>query len=1161
MSKKDNIFTRIRNAILWVVLILLLIWTVGTGLFLLFPKIQQTAIRIVLRHYKIPLFIDYTSAKLAPGHFIFHNPLIIYTTETDTLIASAKLLEIRYSLGKPIVLELLRLDKPNIDYRSSPVAQKKKTKSEFSLPEIIVKKFQILNGNVAINNIFVKNYTIKGSVHLGSATDNGISANLQLDTLACIIPSRANINNVSGKIIFNNNILNGDIALTLDSTEANLSIHKLNIANRTFQSIVLAGDKIYLEEIDSLLGFDFLEGNGSGNIKISMSTDDLIELMLTFRGQMWEIPMDVENVHIIYNDSEKIVTINKGRGTVWSAYVSDVDMKFFTSAEPIKYQMHLSDVKNFDLMAFDIVHTSLDGSVNITGSGFGDNMNMSIRAKLGAGVFDDFEFDGGNFVVNIDEYWTRFPASNETSFVYLGDDTIQIWGNITYDNKINLSVGIHSHNPQTLLAAFDMDADISGYINGIVKITGTTDNMIAHNISLQGKNISGYDFTVHNIDINGELDNIDTWKGEFTITGTDANYKSFPVDSIQMKLSTSKDKLFFRPLVLQSARGRLRITGILDFEDSLTVKLDGLTLDRTANLSLISPVSISLTDGIFSKNIKLFGFGGIITIDTIGINDKIIATTGDMEGINLSDVSSILNIKTSLSGIITRGHFQLRLNPESYSGDGFINLYANPFTIDKFSFSAFNLKADINNDTLIIRECYFRRPDETAHINGRIFLEDSIAEIDLKLSANGKNPGFLDNFSDYFTPVKGDYIITISASGKIDSPHLSGNIDLRNGVINISQLNDPLENITLRAKINETIVELQKFSAEMKTLPPSSRGIFSKIWSSIFGKKYVKGTIDATGDIDFSDYKKPNINIEGKINNFPIHSTENGYYFVTDGTFEFVSPPLYLNGELTVSEGNILKLGSPSPEPTKIPIPLNVAISTENLWVLTSGLQGDMEAKISGELFISTTEQKLSLLGKLNIDRGKYFVYGQNFTVENGRLEFKKIARVDPELDITAKTSIGEENIFLNATGTLSSPKLELYSSNPDFTQEDILRIFAGVSDSTVFSDVLERRTQDLLEQYVAHNIEQMAQKTLGIDEFIIEPTDENGSYFRPSELRVTVGKRISSGLFLRYSQTLSDSAQQAVELEYIVSRHISIGVIQDSDGSYKLKLDFKWKY
>ena len=1139
---------------LWAILVLLVIWIVGTAGFLLSPQIQRTAIRLVLRYYNIPFYIDYKSAKLSPGNFKFTDIFIEYSSKTDTLSASIDTLEIRYSFDKPILVSKLRLVKPQIDYQSASIDESNAKKNKFSLPDFVIKKLEIVDGNFKLDNFSVKNANIFGQL-LAENDDIKIT----LDSISCAIPSRGNIHSAKGKVGFSENKLYVNLSVELDSTEVKLEMKNFNISQTTFDLISVSGDKINLTEIGKLIDIDFLEGFGSGNLKMSMKDTNTFEMDFSIEGILWSIPMVLNNAHLEFNDSLQIVKVFEKQGKVWGADVSDVILTFFIDKNPIEYHFQSAYAKDFDLNVFDIAHSSLSGSIDILGKSLDDDRQLSIRAKLSAGEFDNIKFDGGNFIANIDRMGVEFPSDMDTSFAFVDNDTVWFRGKVDDSGKIHLYCNIRASQPDTLLKALGYDYDISGYIGGSFKIIGDK-NTTGIAVSLRGENISGYNISLDKVRIEGQMKDFDANIGNFIVVGTGGNVLSMAMDSLSLILRTGKGKYFFRPLIVNSPRGRLRTTGILFADDSISLRLDGLTLDETGNVSLISPVTVSLDNGIFSRNISFSAFDGIIKIDTLAYADSLLKIAGKMDGVNLKKLSLLIGQKFSLEGIV-KGHFDWEMNPENFVGTGEFDLYSAPFSIEKFVFSSFSVKGKYHSDTLDIVHCYARRPDEAANLNGWVAFGDSVPSVHLEFSANGKKPGFVENFSSEITPIAGKYIINLFADGKINSPKLSGVASLDSGSFKISEIDDPFYNIKIRAKISGQKIELTEFNAESKTISPGNTGLFSRLLSSIFGQKFVSGKMSASGSIEFDNAGQPRINIGGKIDNFPLHSTEKGYYIVPNGTFDFISPPMHLNGNIEIVEGNILQLESSSPEPTKLPIPVDISVSTDNLWVLTKGMQGDMEAKIDGELFVTTADEKLSLLGQLDIDGGKYFVYGQTFTVENGRLDFKRINVVDPKLDITAKTTIGEEDIFLHITGTLSMPELELYSSNPDFTEEDILRIFAGISDSTVFRDALQQRTQDLLEQYLAHNIEQIAQKTLGVDEFIIEPASQNGSYFKPSDLRLTVGKRISGGLFLRYSQTLSDSAQQQFEVEYRFSRHFSLGAMQTQDGSYKLKMNLRWEY
>ena len=85
---------------------------------------------------------------------------------------------------------------------------------------------------------------------------------------------------------------------------------------------------------------------------------------------------------------------------------------------------------------------------------------------------------------------------------------------------------------------------------------------------------------------------------------------------------------------------------------------------------------------------------------------------------------------------------------------------------------------------------------------------------------------------------------------------------------------------------------------------------------------------------------------------------------------------------------------------------------------------GDQNADYSGELFVR---------------EGKFYYYGDIFTIANGYLAFDTKG-FNPYLDLSAFTKIQDENITINLVGPLDNPNLGLESSS-GFSESDILEL------------------------------------------------------------------------------------------------------------------------
>jgi len=1167
-----KIFIRIRNILLWIVLILLIIWIMGSAGFLLSPKIQRFALRIVLKHYDIPVFIDYNSAKLAPGHFVFTNFFLLYTTESDTITASADSLVLEYSFGKPIIVPLLRFVKPVVTLKSGESTGNGEPSSFPKLPEIKAERIEIVEGKLDLGSFSADSFNFFGICETYTLTTGKSRIKTHIDSISGILHKMTRLNNATGDIIMKSDTLYCDVEIRLDSTETNLIIEDYRLADNLFKSIYAEGERVSLNEIDSLFGFDFLEGSGAVAMNIFHPTKDEVSFDFSFDGFFHEIPITSDSIHICHNNKTQTTVIASPKANVWDSDADSIVLIFYSAKKPIEYHFTIGQVRDFNLDVFDITPSSLTGFVEIFGTGLGDYMQMSVYTESEAGEFDDYKFDGGIFHVHISENGVEFPTGIDTSFVVIGIDTALIWGAIDTGGYMDISTIAKIHDPDTVFKSLGYDFDISGNFYLTAQISGYTDKP-GIDSEIHGKNNLIYGLGLSNVFAKGRITDLSTLAGEFIISGESGKFNSIPIDSVNLSITMGQDRIYFRPLsisvplsdsnilpdsVSQSDKpqsARLRATGMISYTDSLNLRLDGLTIiSPGASISLLSSITASLDNGFECGEIQFSALSGVIEIDTLLVNDSILVSAGRFEGINLQKLSFLPGFE-SLSGNI-KGHFSSRLDPRTFDGTGEFDIFASPIAYENFVWSSLSANGNFLGDTLYLNHCYLRRPEEAANAQGWAAFDDSIPDFHLELSANGRRPGFLEYFAEDIMPKYGKYVITLFIDGNLDSLELSGTASLDSGIVEIKQINDPIENITLAAKLHGTKIDITEFYATSKTIPPGNTGLLAEIWSSLFGRDYVGGYISATGTIDLKDIDAPQINMIGLIKNFPFHSTSDGYYMLGDGQFELVSPVLKFFGDFVIIEGNILQLGSVSPEPTIMPLPIDIAVSTDNIWLLTD----DMEAKIEGEIFVTAADNEPSILGNLNISDGKYFVYGQTFDVNSGVLDFNKISLLDPDMDIMAQTNIGEVDIMLHITGTLLSPLLEIYSSNQEFTQQDILTMLIGISDSTNMQDALEDRTQAFLQQYLSYNIERIAQKTLGVDEFEIEPASQNGSLFNPSDLRLTVGKRITGGLSLRYSQTLSDSAQQEVEVEYRFSRHFTIGAMQTAEG-YKMNLKFKWEY
>jgi translocation and assembly module TamB len=181
--------------------------------------------------------------------------------------------------------------------------------------------------------------------------------------------------------------------------------------------------------------------------------------------------------------------------------------------------------------------------------------------------------------------------------------------------------------------------------------------------------------------------------------------------------------------------------------------------------------------------------------------------------------------------------------------------------------------------------------------------------------------------------------------------------------------------------------------------------------------------------------------------------------------------------------------------------------------------------------------------GEINLS-GIYKAYGQDLTIEQGRLLFAGQPINDPQLNLLATRTVDTVKAKLTVTGSARRPQLEV-SADPAMSQTQALSyLVTGKPISEVGSgegDVVQSAARSLggaAGNLLAKNLG----RRLGIDEVGVQESEEiGGSAF-------TVGEYLSPRLFLSYGVGLFEPGQ-VVTLRYRVSDRVSIEASQGTQS------------
>jgi len=190
--------------------------------------------------------------------------------------------------------------------------------------------------------------------------------------------------------------------------------------------------------------------------------------------------------------------------------------------------------------------------------------------------------------------------------------------------------------------------------------------------------------------------------------------------------------------------------------------------------------------------------------------------------------------------------------------------------------------------------------------------------------------------------------------------------------------------------------------------------------------------------------------------------------------------------------------------------------------------------------------------------------------VARGDINFANPFRLDPVVNVEASTTIQQYEITLNFNGPASKLTLA-YRSDPPLPANDIVTLLAlgqTSQESTLRSASGAQSgtsgASALLSEAVSSQVGGRLEKLFGITNFRVDPgltsvgstgTSQNAA------ARVTVQQQVTRNLTVTYVSNVGSTQQQVIQVEYNVSRNVSIVALRDYNGTFGIDLKIKKRF
>ncbi|WP_347330477.1 translocation/assembly module TamB domain-containing protein [Marinimicrobium locisalis] len=440
--------------------------------------------------------------------------------------------------------------------------------------------------------------------------------------------------------------------------------------------------------------------------------------------------------------------------------------------------------------------------------------------------------------------------------------------------------------------------------------------------------------------------------------------------------------------------------------------------------------------------------------------------------------------------------------------------------------------------------------DQVGSLQANLGVDTDSGALDGRLQADFHALEPLEALVAQLQDVRGQFTADVQVSGQVQQPEVSGELRLSEASAKLPELGLELQNLSLRAQAGNNQVGLQ-----------------GQVSSG-------EGQLTLEGQVDSPWGAQRHISLTVTGERFQTLNTRELMVLVTpDLTLEITPERIDLTGSAVIPKARA-KFKSLPQSATRVSDDVVIkdpdgGVSEQDgrtVHVDLSTSLGDdvrfsgfgLESRLSGQLqVIKGPERGLLAIGEVGVAEGHYKAYGQDLTIERGRLIFQG-PYDNPGLDIRATRTIddGVDSdiiVGLQINGTLQRPRSEVFSNPSLPDSEAMAMLFTGKSlNSSSSSDasMLVNAIGGLGLKRSGFITAEIAD-TFSLDEFRIE-TEDN---VRESSLYI--GKYLTPDLFVQYVVGLFDQTS-SVGLRYEITESLRLeaesGLHQSVDLIYKIE-------
>ena len=438
------------------------------------------------------------------------------------------------------------------------------------------------------------------------------------------------------------------------------------------------------------------------------------------------------------------------------------------------------------------------------------------------------------------------------------------------------------------------------------------------------------------------------------------------------------------------------------------------------------------------------------------------------------------------------------------------------------------------------------------HAQGSLSLKD---KQQLDFAASGSINLKVAQTVDSDLTASGNTTFELEAHGPLQNPGLRGSINFRDAAISLEDLPNGL------SQLNGTL-EFNQNRLEVKSLTAMSGGGLLSLGGYLAYQNGLFADVTATGKgirirypQGVSSLADATLHLQGPRNNMLL----SGNVLITRFT---MSPDLDI-AALANQAGKAPIVASPDAPSNRVRLDVHIVSSPQlNFQNAYAKLAGDVDLRLRG------TIASPSLLGRVSITEGSAMIAGTRYELQRGDISFTNPVRIQPTIDLNATARVDVYDITLGLHGTLEKPTVS-YRSDPPLPEADVVALLAlGRTENQqriytqqqIQSGAGANPTTDaLLGGALNATVSSRVQKLFGAGSVKVDPNYLGA--LGNSTSRIIVEEQLGPNVTLTYATNVNTTAQQLIQAEVAINRHVSVQVARDESGVFSMVIKATRRY